>query len=214
MHGATAWGALHDAHGAAAHAAAPVRDKARAMSEPAAAQPDEALVAQVGGGDAGAYRVLAERYLPGIVRYATRMLGGQAEGEEIAQETFLRLWRDASRYEARGARASTWLYRIAHNLCIDRLRARKPEGSSEELVAGERTSTPHAQRELAEQVTRALDALPERQRAAIALVHYEEKSHEEAAQVLGCGVQAVESLLARARKALRERLAAYHGEGT
>jgi RNA polymerase sigma-70 factor (ECF subfamily) len=210
------WAGLLELVTIAARPVAPAHDRAAAMSDAADAQraaTDEALMAQVGGGDARAYRVLADRYLPGIVRYATRMLCVQAEAEEIAQETFLRLWRDAGRYEARGFRASTWLYRIAHNLCVDRLRARKPEGSGEELVASERTSTPQARQEIAEQVAAALAALPERQRAAIALVHYEEKSHEEAAQVLGCGVEAVESLLSRARKALRERLAAYYGEG-
>ena len=127
----------------------------------------------------------------------------------------MRLWRDAGRYEARGHKPSTWLYRVAHNLCIDRLRRRRPERSEPdaELPARERTSAPLADSEVAAQVSAALAELPERQRAAIALVHYEDKSLEEAGQVLDCTASAVESLLARGRRSLRERLAAfYRGE--
>jgi len=174
---------------------------------------DDALMLQVGRGDPAAYRALAERYLTGIVRYATRMLGDQAEAEDIAQETFLRLWRDGARYEARGHKPSTWLYRIAHNLCVDRLRAHRPQAATGEELASDRTSAPLADKELALQVTAALARLPERQRAAIALVHYEEKSLDEAGEVLGCAASAVESLLARGRRSLREQLAAFYRDG-
>lgn len=177
------------------------------------ASDDSALMLQVSQGDPAAYRALAERYLTGIVRYATRMLGDQAEAEDVAQETFLRLWRDAGRYEARGYKPSTWLYRVAHNLCIDRLRARKPQADIEDQAASERTSAPLAERELAAHVTAALANLPERQRAAIALVHYEEKSLEEAGLVLGCAASAVESLLARGRRSLRDQLATFYRDG-
>jgi len=174
---------------------------------------DDALMLQVGRGDPQAYRALAERYLAGIVRYATRMLGQQAEAEDVAQETFLRLWREAGRYEARGHKPSTWLYRVAHNLCVDRLRKARPESVPDEQLASERTSAPLIQRELSEHVTAALANLPERQRAAIALVHYEEKTLEEAGLVLGCAASAVESLLARGRRSLREQLAAFYRDG-
>lgn len=174
---------------------------------------DDALMLQVGKGDPAAYRALAERYLAGIVRYATRMLGDQAEAEDVAQDTFLRLWRDAGRYEARGYKPSTWLYRVAHNLCIDRLRAQRPQAPVDEQHASDRTSAPVADKELSAQVSAALSRLPERQRAAIALVHYEEKSLEEAGQVLGCAASAVESLLARGRRSLREQLTAFYRDG-
>lgn len=174
---------------------------------------DDALMLQVGRGDPAAYRALAERYLTGIVRYATRLLGDQAEAEDVAQETFLRLWRDAGRYEARGHKPSTWLYRVAHNLCVDRLRARKPQGDIDAQIASDRTSAPVADKELSAHVAAALAKLPERQRAAIALVHYEDKSLEEAGAVLGCAAGAVESLLARGRRSLREQLAAFYRDG-
>lgn len=174
---------------------------------------DEALMLRAGKGDPAAYRALAERYLAGIVRYATRMLLDQAEAEDVAQETFLRLWRDAGRYEARGYKPSTWLYRVAHNLCIDRLRARRPETDIDDQHGSDRTSAPVADKELSAHVAAALARLPERQRAAIALVHYEEKSLEEAGIVLGCAAGAVESLLARGRRSLREQLAAFYRDG-
>lgn len=177
------------------------------------ASDDDALMLQVGKGDPAAYRVLAERYLASIVRYATRMLGNQAEAEDVAQETFLRLWRDGGRYEARGHKPSTWLFRVAHNLCIDRLRARRPHTVLDGELSSDRTSAPLADKELAQHVSAALAQLPERQRAAIALVHYEDKSLEEAGEVLGCAAGAVESLLARGRRSLRDQLAAFYRDG-
>jgi len=170
---------------------------------------EDALMQAVASGDAGAYRVLAERYLSPIVRYAARILGSQDDAEDVAQETFLRLWQQAGRYESRGHKPSTWLFRIAHNLCVDRLRQRRPtaQQSPDESAAADRPSLELQTKQLAVTVQAALDALPERQRAAIALVHYEGVSHAEAAAVLECGVEAVESLLSRARRALRAALA-------
>lgn len=187
---------------------------ARGRDARVASDDDDALMLRVGQGDPQAYRALAERYLAGIVRYATRMLGNQAEGEDVAQETFLRLWRDGERYEARGYKPSTWLYRVAHNLCVDRLRQRKPEIEvGDEQHARDRTSTPLVEREVSDHVSAALAGLPERQRAAIVLVHYEDKSLEEAGAVLGCAAGAVESLLARGRRSLRDQLQAFYRDG-
>ena len=95
------------------------------------------------GGDAGAYRKLADRHLTPILRYSTRMLGNADDAEDAAQETFLRLWQHAARYEPRDSKPSTWLYRIAHNLCVDRLRRRKDHADADavELAAtGDRPS--------------------------------------------------------------------------
>jgi RNA polymerase sigma-70 factor, ECF subfamily len=164
------------------------------------------LVAQ---GDQQAYRQLMNRHLRGVHAFAYRMLGSRAEAEEVSQECFLRLWKHAGRYVAR-AKPSTWLYRIAHNLAIDRLRRRR-EGSHpdalEEAAASERQSALVHDRQVARVVELALQDLPERQRAAIGLVHYQGLSNAEAAEVLGIGVRALESLLARARRQLKEQLA-------
>jgi RNA polymerase sigma-70 factor (ECF subfamily) len=175
---------------------------------------EQALIAAVARGDRAAYRGLADRHLRPILRYATRLLGDAHEAEDVTQETFLRLWQHAARYEPRGGKPSTWLYRIAHNLCVDRLRRRRDhEGGAaiEHAAGGERPSGAFAQRELAAQVEHALGRLPERQRAAVLLVHHEGLTMAEAAEVLDCGASAVESLLARGRRALRELLADAHG---
>jgi RNA polymerase sigma-70 factor (ECF subfamily) len=169
----------------------------------------------VAGGDARAYRELVERHLRGVHVFVYRMLGSRAEAEEVCQETFLRVWKQASTYVAR-AKPSTWLYRIAHNLAVDRIRRRR-EGAHplglEEVPTSERPSLHLHDKQVAEAVQRALGELPERQRAAISLVHYQGMSNAEAAEVLGIRLRALESLLARGRRQLREQLAAFHSEG-
>jgi RNA polymerase sigma-70 factor (ECF subfamily) len=166
------------------------------------------LMRRTANGDAAAFRVLADAHLKKILGFAHRLLNDRSEAEDIAQETFLRLWKEAGRYEPR-ARVSTWLHRIAHNLCVDRLRARRPQ-SSDGLQDERASQEPGGlldQKLAAAAVQRALAALPERQRAAITLVHYQELSNIEAADVLGVGIDALESLLARGRRSLRETLA-------
>ena len=166
------------------------------------------LMRRTARGDAAAFRTLADAHLKKIMGFAYRLLNDRTEAEDVAQETFLRLWKQAGRYEPK-ARVSTWLHCIAHNLCVDRLRARR-EQSSDGLDEESASQEPGGllDRKLAAGAVRnALAALPERQRAAITLVHYQELSNIEAAEVLGIGVEALESLLARGRRTLREKLA-------
>jgi RNA polymerase sigma-70 factor (ECF subfamily) len=136
------------------------------------------------------------------------MLGSRAEAEEVSQESFLRLWKHADTFVAR-AKPSTWLYRVAHNLAVDRLRRRRESShnsSIEEVPTSDRPSLHLYDKQVALAVESALSELPERQRAAISLVHYQGMSNAEAALVLGVKVRALESLLARGRQQLRERL--------
>jgi RNA polymerase sigma-70 factor (ECF subfamily) len=198
------------------------RDNHADMSAAAAAEVDHdlALLRRVGAGDAAAYRALCDRYLARIVGFASRLLGGAAaDAEDVAQETFLRLWTQASRFEAGKAKPSTWLYRIAHNACVDRLRKQRPADAralERQSSGGDRPNAELARKETAERVNAALQALPERQRSAITLVHYEGLGNLEAAEVLGVSVEALESLLSRGRRALRAALAelrASEGEG-
>ena len=183
-------------------------------SEPTAAnvtEPDSDLVClqRVGRGDQRAFRELVDRYLQAITRFALRTLHDHAEAEEVAQETFLRLWTEAADFEPR-AQLKTWLYRVARNQCIDRIRKRRSHGKEVELdesaEGGDRPSALLLRKQTAAQVEEALAALPERQREAIALVHYEGLSGAEACEVLSISAEALESLLARGRRALRERL--------
>jgi RNA polymerase sigma-70 factor (ECF subfamily) len=177
------------------------------VNEPLA-QDDLACVQRVGRGDQRAFRELVDRYLDAITRFALRTLGDRGEAEEVAQETFLRLWTGAADFEPH-AQVKTWLYRIARNQCIDRIRKRRAHGQEVELdrEAGEdRPSALLLRKQTAAQVGEALATLPERQREAITLVHYEGLSGAEACEVLSVSAEALESLLARGRRALREQL--------
>lgn len=176
---------------------------------------DAALIERAGQGDVAALRRVVDEHLPAITRFAYRMLADRAEAQDVAQETFLRLWRELGRWEPR-ARLSTWLHRVAHNLCVDKLRARRRvTGSEDDDTADGRKSVPSQieEHERAEAVQQALQALPERQRAALTLVYHQGLSNREAAQVLGVEVDALESLLARGRQGLRKLLAAHLDRG-
>lgn len=187
----------------------PSPDPARSSVNEPLTQDDLACVQRVGRGDQRAFRELVDRYLTPITRFALRILGDRAEAEEVAQETFLRLWTAAADFEPH-AQPKTWLYRIARNQCIDRIRKRRAHGQEVELQEREadedRPSALLLRKQIAAQVGEALATLPERQREAITLVHYEGLSGAEACEVLAVSAEALESLLARGRRALREQL--------
>ena len=170
---------------------------------------DRPLLVRAARGDGHAFRVLVMRHLPVVVAVARRMLGDGAEAEDVAQEVFVRLWRHAGELEVPEAGVRGWLYRVASNLSLDRIRARKPADSDalDGLTVPAEQGRALDDEALARRVDRALQALPERQRLALVLCHYEERSMAEAGEILGVGVEAVESLLARGRRTLRQALA-------
>lgn len=171
-------------------------------------QADAALIARVGAGDSAACRVLVDAHLGRIHAFAWRMLGDAGEAEDVAQEAFIRLWRQAARWRAE-ARAGTWLHRVAHNLCVDRLRRRRETQGDLVPEQADPAPGPMAARhrdQVAGAIQAALAGLPERQRAAIALVHYQELGNIEAAAIMEISVEALESLLSRGRRGLRQRL--------
>ncbi len=170
---------------------------------------DVLLMRRVAEGDTAAYQALVDTHLRSILSYGQRLLKSLPEAEEVAQETFFRAWEHANSYRPE-ARVSTWLHTIAHNQCVDRLRKKRLVSVGEALDevpdSEKKPSVLVERKELAQKVQRALDQLPERQRVALTLVHYQGLSHAEAGEVLGVGVEAVESLLARARRALKQEL--------
>lgn len=168
---------------------------------------------RAGAGDASAYRQLADAYTKRVLNHAYRILGNVAEAEEVTQEAFVRLWKLAPEWNAR-AQVTTWLFRVVHNLSVDRTRRRRAVVSDESELGTDsaRPSRMLARRQTAESVQRAVAALPERQRHALQLSHYDGLSNPEIAEVLGVGVEAVESLLSRARRQLRSRLAEHQQE--
>lgn len=178
------------------------------------AEADAVLMHRVGLGDAAACALLVDRHLDRMVGFAYRLLGDRAAAEDVAQETFLRLWQNAARWRP-DAKLTTWLHRVAYNLCIDRLRR------SREIVTDEPPEqvdpAPDAVERLhraaiARQVADAVATLPLRQRTAVTLAHFHEQGNIAVAEIMGLSVEAVESLLARGRRALRERLAGLSAE--
>lgn len=170
---------------------------------------DAGLLARAGSGDATAFRSLLDRYLGAVVASARRILHDDAEAEDVAQEAMLRLWRSAATLQLGAGGVLPWLRRVATNLSIDRIRARRREFVTDEVpeqaVAATQQDGMDAN-DVATRVSRALAALPERQRQAIALFHYEGLSQVEVGRALGVSDEAVESLLARARRALKAAL--------
>ncbi len=178
---------------------------------------DEALVTRVAAGDRRAYGLLVDRHLDRTVTIARRILGNQADAEDVAQEAFLRLWRHADRFDERAAKFATWFYRVTTNLCLDRTR-RAPMAPLD--AAGDPADTTPGQEDaLADRRTRAAVAgavadLPDRLRAAVTLTYEAGLSNAEAAKALDISVKALESLLVRARRTLREKLAGWAGRET
>lgn len=171
--------------------------------------PDTDLVARAGHGDRAAAQALMARHLPGMLALARRMLAGQSEAEDCVQEAFLKVWTHAGRWKPGKAKFETWLYRVTLNQCYDRLRKRPTEPLEAAADIPDGGDSPDRGLETAAleaEVSAALADLPERQRAAILLCHYQERGNIEAAEILGISVEALESLLARGRRTLRMTL--------
>lgn len=171
---------------------------------------DAGLLRRHAGGDRAAARTLTARHAPPVYRLARRMLGDGTEAEDVTQEAMLRLWRVAPDWEEGQGAVATWLYRVTANLCLDRLRRRRTV--SVEAVPEAADETPGALDRLADAdraaaLQAALGRLPERQRLAVVLRHLEERDNPEIAAILETSVEAVESLLARARRTLAADLA-------
>ncbi|MEO0653609.1 MAG: RNA polymerase sigma factor [Pseudomonadota bacterium] len=172
---------------------------------------DEALLVAYGNGDRAAAQALTARLTPRIFGYAARVLSDRAEAEDVVQEAMLRLWKIAPEWRQGEAQVSTWLYRVTVNLCTDRLRkygrsvdidaVAEPEDGRESveaaMIAGDRAAA----------LQSALDTLPERQRQAVVLRHIDGLSNPDIARAMDIGVEAVESLTARGKRALRGLLA-------
>ena len=163
-------------------------------------------------GSRSAYQSLVKRHLKSISHYAYRLLGNQKDTQDITQEVFLRLWINAHKWNTEKSKLTTWLHRIAHNLCIDYLRKHtrmQTQDSFDDEAADsssnneESTEEPNDKTKL---LREALSALPENQRSALTLCHYQGFSNKEAAAIMNISVKALESSVARAKLSLREKL--------
>jgi RNA polymerase sigma-70 factor (ECF subfamily) len=188
---------------------------------------DDALMARAGRGDKAAFAVLVRRHLARATAIAQRIAGNRSDAEEVVQEAFLRCWQKAPDWQpveaagpgfdkAERAQFATWLYRVLTNLCLDRKRRPQPvelEAADEIPDSGDDGFARTARGEQSQRVAAAMAKLPERQRAALALCYYEDMGNIEAAKALDISVGALESLLVRGRRALRDSLGDLENEG-
>jgi len=173
-------------------------------------------------GDREAFRALYEKHSGSIARFAAGFVGGSARADELAQDVFLQVYRSRERYEPR-AKFSTWLYTIAHNLCLNEVR-RQDYKTRVDMAAGTDEDDPpweatdpkalegesySAQRELERRVTQLMGELPEAQRTALILSRVEELRYQEIGEILSCSEQAVKSLIFRATQRLKAGLKGY-----
>jgi RNA polymerase sigma-70 factor (ECF subfamily) len=186
--------------------------------------PDAVLMLRVKRGDRAAFVELVEKFQQPLFNFVFRTLRDETEAEDVAQNTFLQVWKSRARYQ-RTAKFSTWLFTIARNLCLNeiRRRSRHPAESLEETHA-EHDDQPQRQYEdkkvflptenvlhgeLAKKIEEALDELPENQRTAILLCRQDEMTYEEIAEILNCSLSATKSLIHRGRETLKEKLKPY-----
>jgi RNA polymerase sigma-70 factor (ECF subfamily) len=169
---------------------------------------DEALLDRVRRGDRAAFSQLAARHYDAAYRVAYRMMGRAAECEDIIQDALIKLWTNPGQIR-QGQALRAWLMRVVSNLAIDRLR-RKPMLSAEDAPepASDKVGpdTDALRHSVSTEIDAAIAALPERQRMALIFVYYEGLSNREAAAALELSVDALESLLARARRGLKQAL--------
>ncbi|MCX8155759.1 MAG: sigma-70 family RNA polymerase sigma factor [Verrucomicrobiae bacterium] len=190
--------------------------------------PDSLLMLRVRKGDRQAFAELVEKYKQPLVNYIARTIQDPVEAEDLAQTVFVQVYKAAHRFRAQ-ARFAPWLFSIARNACLNELRrrSRHPTASLEEVHAPDEEAAPRPlpdqqtpppsqqvlRAELETKVAEALRDLPENQRTAILLYQQQQMSYEEIAQVMGCSLVAVKSLIFRGREVLKARLKAYLASG-
>jgi len=182
--------------------------------------PSEDLMTRIAKGDDSAFEILVDRHQASVLNLIYRFIGDRTQAKDLAQEVFIRVWQAAKSYKPE-AKFTTWLYRITANLCFNELKSSRrkkwfsfnrsdEEGGHtlEETVADTAASAEDIllEKERTRQISDALQSLPDNQRMALVLKRYDDLSYQEIAQVIGCSVSAVESLLVRAKRTLQEKL--------
>lgn len=174
------------------------------------AENDMVLMSQIAQGNTDAFQTVLDSHMQPVFQFAFSILRDISAAEDVTQETCVRLWNHAQKWTPEG-KIRSWLFRIAHNLSIDEIRKRRPHADIDtfaESIADEGASAiQHIEESQVSKVIKAaLFCIPVRQRTALMLVHYSDYSNKEAAVTMGISIDALESLLARGRKSLREIL--------
>jgi len=169
---------------------------------------DLADIRAAADGNRLAQSALVTRHMPRVYSLAERMVGNRAQAEDITQEVFLRAWKQLPNWEPR-AQFSTWLYRVTVNLCRDHFRKRREQTMDELPERVDESLKPDDALDQSQRTARlldAIDALPERQKTALTLCSLEGHTNITAAAVMDVSVEALESLLARARRKLKSEV--------
>ncbi len=171
---------------------------------------DRQLLERIAGQDQSAVQVLFARYNVRIFRFILRLVRNDAVAEELTNEVFLDIWRQAGRYEGRSA-VSTWVLAIAHNKAVSLLRKKSDEGIDDDKLGGieDDSDTPEitAQKASKGEVMRScIDKLSDEHREVIDLVYYHEKSVKEVSQITGVAESTVKTRMFYARKQLSDLL--------
>ena len=170
---------------------------------------DEELMVRLQGGEVRAFDLLYERYRGKLYNYILRLIQDPALAADVYQDTFVRVFQRAAHYDARH-RVSTWIFTIAHNLCVDCLRTRKPQVPIDqvaEVLPAEGDAAVELEcREQTDRALRALGTLPPEQRAAVLLRVVHGYSQQEAAQIAGVPEGTIKSRLHYAQEKLRQIL--------
>lgn len=168
------------------------------------------LMTQIACGNSEAFQAVLDAHMLPVYRFAYSILKDVSAAEDVTQDTCIKLLKHAKDWNPSG-KIRSWLFRIAHNLCIDEIRKRRPHVDIDAFAGsiadgGDDAVTHIAESEMSKTIKDALFKIPVRQRTAIMLVHYSDNSNREAAETMGVSVDALESLLSRGRKALKDLL--------
>lgn len=160
-------------------------------------------------GDEAAFAELMHRHIDSLYSYAVRLLRSSSGADDLVQETWLAVWRRANTFKPNQVKLTTWLHRILHNKYIDTIRRDRlvlDESAVTSQVAAEQPAAQVERAKQLQQLEKHIALLPDNQKVAILLSHQQAMSNQQIATVLGQSVRAVESLLARARRTLKNCL--------
>jgi len=190
---------------------------------------DEQLMLRVKNGDSGAFTVLVNRYKQAVINIAAHTIGSSIFAEDIAQQVFIQVYRNADSYEVK-AKFSTWIFTITKNLSFNEIRRlkRHPADSMDASISGDnededsdsfsqqiadpRDVAPNQallNKESVERLREALKELPEKQRYALLLLEEQGLSYDEISKMLKCSLASTKSLIFRARETLKSKLRKY-----
>ena len=200
------------------HHGIPAAGRPKKMTRELDSVSSEDLMTKTAEGDEFAFEILVRRHQTSLLNLIFRYVGDKTKARDLAQEVFLRVWQAAKRYEPK-AKFTTWIYRITANLCLNELKSSGKEKllfseshiEEDTIVNEESNASPSAEgillaEERSRRISEALQSLPKNQRMALILKKYDDLPYREIARILDCSTSAVESLLARAKENLYEKL--------